>query len=214
MIRVACYIDGFNLFHAIDDISEASGGADNHLKWVCLTKLMKVFIAPTAHEIQLIKYFSAYADWLPEHAARHRIYVTAAKASGVIPIMGRFKNKEIYCKRCKRTFWGHEEKESDVNLATHLLNDAHEDRFDLAFVLSRDSDLCSPIRMMRTGFPNKKVKVIAPPGRMHSKELWALAHQRATISEEHLEMCLLPEHVLDARGVQVCTRPAVWAPRA
>lgn len=211
MIRVACY-DGFNLYHAIDDISRASRGADNYLKWVDLQKLMRVFTDPKAHTISNVKYFSAYADWLPDQAARHRLYVAALRASGVEVVLGRFKDKEIYCKRCKTTFWGHEEKESDVNLATHLLNDAHQDKFDQAFVVSRDSDLSCPIRMLRDGFPTKKVKVIAPPGRRHSKELWALAHSRATIAEEHLEVSLLPEKVFDRDGREICVRPTVYAP--
>ena len=149
-----------------------------------------------------------------EQAARHRLYVAALRSTGVEPIMGRFKEKEIYCKRCRTNFWGHEEKESDVNLATHLMNDAHQDLFDQAFVVSRDSDLSCPMKMMKTGFPTKKVKVIAPPGRRHSKELWALAHSRATISEEHLEMCLLPARVLNAAGEEICVRPAVYDPPA
>jgi hypothetical protein len=33
-----------------------------------------------------------------------------------------------------------EEKGSDVNLATHLLHDAHLGRFDIAVVISNDSD--------------------------------------------------------------------------
>jgi hypothetical protein len=32
MIRVACYIDGFNIYHAVDDMSRATRGADNYLK--------------------------------------------------------------------------------------------------------------------------------------------------------------------------------------
>lgn len=214
MIRVACYIDGFNLYHAIDDISRASRGVDNYLKWVDLGKLMRIFTDPKAHTVTSVKYFSAYANWLPDQAARHRLYVAALKSGGIEPIMGRFKDKEIYCKRCKTTFWGHEEKESDVNLATHLLNDAHLNTFDQAFVVSRDSDLCSPIRLLRLGFPSKRVKVIAPPGRSHSKELWALAHSRATIAEEHLEACLLPERILDGGGNEVCVRPSEYDPPA
>jgi hypothetical protein len=38
-----------------------------------------------------------------------------------------------------------EEKGSDVNLATHLLHDAHMGRFEVAVVLSNDSDLLEPI---------------------------------------------------------------------
>ena len=42
-----------------------------------------------------------------------------------------------------------EEKGSDVNLATHLLNDAWNDLFDLATVISTDTDLVTPIRMVK-----------------------------------------------------------------
>ena len=38
-----------------------------------------------------------------------------------------------------------EEKGSDVNLATYLLVDAFEDRFDVAVIISNDSDLKEPI---------------------------------------------------------------------
>ena len=212
MIRVACYIDGFNLYHAIDDISRASGGTDNYLKWLDLHRLMSVFTDPKHHKIISIKYFSAYAHWLPDQMARHKLYVVAIKSRGVEPIMGRFKDKEIYCKRCRQTFWGHEEKESDVNIATHMLQDAHADLFDQAFLVSRDSDLSSPLRMLRASFPSKKVKVIAPPRRMHSKELGALAHARATIEDQHLELSLLPQQVLNGAGAEVCIRPVQYDP--
>jgi hypothetical protein len=42
-----------------------------------------------------------------------------------------------------------EEKGSDVNLATHLLHDAHMGRFDVAVVISNDSDLLEPIKIVR-----------------------------------------------------------------
>jgi hypothetical protein len=38
---------------------------------------------------------------------------------------------------------------SDVNLATHLLHDAHMGRFDVAVVISNDSDLLEPIKIVR-----------------------------------------------------------------
>lgn len=41
-----------------------------------------------------------------------------------------------------------EEKGSDVNLAAHLLNDAWKDLFDAAVVISNDTDLVTPIRMV------------------------------------------------------------------
>ena len=54
-----------------------------------------------------------------------------------------------------------EEKGSDVNLATHLLHDAHRGRFEVAVIVSNDSDLLEPIKIVREGL-GKKVGVLNP----------------------------------------------------
>ncbi len=54
-----------------------------------------------------------------------------------------------------------EEKGSDVNIATHLLHDAHMNRFDVAVVVSNDSDLLAPIKIVRYEL-NKRVGVLSP----------------------------------------------------
>ncbi len=213
MIRVHCYIDGFNLYHAIDDMQRASRGALNHLKWLDLSKLMAVFIDPKVHRIDTIKYFSAYATWKPKQHERHQIYVKALQSTGIQPIMGQFKEKDIYCPECGLTHKGHEEKESDVNIAVHLIGDAYQDRFDHAFIVSRDSDLVGPIKYIRDNFPKKRIKIIAPPLRRHSKELWALANSQASIGKIHLEQCQFLETVVDEKGAKVCTRPPAYAPK-
>jgi len=69
-----------------------------------------------------------------------------------------------------------EEKGSDVNLATHLLHDAHMGRFDVAVVVSNDSDLLEPIKNRAPGAketgrdtqpsPDSKPRP-APPLRLH-----------------------------------------------
>ena len=128
-------------------------------------------------------------------------------------ILGQFKEKDIYCKNCKSTFVGHEEKESDVNIACHLISDAYKDIFDQCFIVSRDSDLSGPIRYLRENFPSKRVKIIAPPRRGHSKELWALANARAAISKVHLEKSLLPIEIKDDKGKVVCTMPIEYKSR-
>ena len=212
MIRVICYIDGFNIYHAVDDMSRASRGKLNYLKWLDLKKLMRLFIDPKVHDIVSVKYFSAYATWLRGSYARHQLYVKALETSGVEVILGQFKVKDKYCPLCKTTHKGHEEKESDVNLACHLVSDAYRDLFDQAFIVTRDSDLSSPIRFLRQHFEMKKVKIIAPPQRGHSKELWALANRRAAIQQSHLEQCLLPATVTDGSGTVVCARPAEDTP--
>lgn len=54
-----------------------------------------------------------------------------------------------------------EEKGSDVNLAAHLLNDAWKGVFDVAAVISNDTDLISPIQMVSIE-RGKPVFVICP----------------------------------------------------
>lgn len=57
--------------------------------------------------------------------------------------------------------WLNEEKGSDVSLATQLLLDAFDGNFDLAVVISNDSDLAWPILKLRTKF-KKNVGVYKP----------------------------------------------------
>ena len=56
-----------------------------------------------------------------------------------------------------------EEKGTDVNLAVHLLNDAWRNVFDVAVVMSNDTDLVMPIRMVTVD--QGKTVYIACPGR-------------------------------------------------
>jgi hypothetical protein len=99
-----------------------------------------------------------------------------------------------------------EEKGSDVNLATLLVADAFKGEFEAAAVLSTDSDLVLPIKLIREelGLP---VGVLFPKGR-YSVELDSAASFKKTISPGHLRRCQLPDELQDARGV--IRKPARW----
>ena len=86
--RVACFVDGFNLYHAIADLKE------NHLKWINLWKLAEAFVKPTQETLESVFYFTAYPTWLVGPYRRHKIYVQAQTAVGVTPIIGHFKEKQ------------------------------------------------------------------------------------------------------------------------
>ncbi len=204
-IPVAAFIDGFNLYHAIRDLGQ------DHLKWVDLRALMSCFTDENVHEISKVYYFSAYATWMPGPYIRHQAYVAALRARGVTPVMARFKSKERSCLRCGASWTGHEEKESDVNIAVQMIESAAKEEFDHAFLVTGDSDLKAPLRFLRTHFPKKRLKVIAPPGRYHSKELWGLATHRAAIKDSHLVASLLPQTILLSDGSTV-TRPSNYDP--
>lgn len=210
--RVICYVDGFNLYHAVDEMSQIVGTPCNHYKWLDLWKLTTCFTDPHHHRVDAVHWFSAIKDGNKPRMTRHEDYRDALEATGVKPHMAHFKRKNIRCRHCATNFVAHEEKETDVNLAVQLVADAYEDRFDQAFVISRDSDLTSPLRFIRGRFPEKQLKVIAPPERRHSKELWAIATHRSTITEQHLKNALLPKTVMHTDGVTVITRDIRYDP--
>jgi hypothetical protein len=129
--------------------------------------------------------------------------------------MGHFKSKDRSCTRCGAKWIGHEEKETDVNIALWLLNEAYRDVYDEAFILSRDSDLTPAVKMIVEHFPSKKVKVISPPGAGHSKEMAKLVGDKrlASVKQMHLERALLPAQIVDTEtGRVVARRPAAYDP--
>lgn len=205
MTRCSFFIDGFNLYHALRRLDGP------HLKWVNLRALMARRIS-RSETTSNIYCFSAYADWLPGPRRRHEQYVAAPAAVDVEIVLGKFKKKDRYCPRCKGATIGHEEKETDVNIALCMLNEAYKDTYDRAYVVSRDSDLKPAIAMVRNEFPDKEVIVVAPPHFGHSTDLLSAASGKRKISKRQIEQCLFPEHVLDSGGNVVATRPQEYQP--
>ena len=78
-----------------------------------------------------------------------------------------------------------EEKGSDVNLASHLLNDAWKDLFEVAAVISNDTDLVTPIRMVTT--ERKKPVFVICPGR------WQMAPKLENVASyvRHIRSAML-----------------------
>ena len=108
-----------------------------------------------------------------------------------------------------------EEKGSDVNLASHLVRDALLDRFDQALVLSDDTDLVEPIRIV-TGEVGKPVGIVAPrrqrgAGRpIPSPSLQKVSTFTVHIDDWQLAACQFPNPVVRADGKTI-ERPSTWS---
>lgn len=98
------------------------------------------------------------------------------------------------------------EKGSDVNLATYLLVDGFNKDYQMAVVISTDSDLVEPIKMVRDqlGLP---VGVLRPH-RSRSRELSQVAAFYRPIRERALRASQFPPVLTDARGT--IKKPAGW----
>lgn len=205
-MRVACYVDGFNLYHAIDDLGQP------HLKWVDLLALGKS-ICRADEDLVKIAYFSAYATWLPEQYARHRQYVAALKYLGVECHIARFSANDAQCKKCKTKWVRHEEKETDVHFSLTLFEDAVDDVFDRAIIISADGDHAPAIRRVRKRYPAKQMFLAAPPNRhTRARELREVCGSSTMITQGRVAKCLLPEFVTDDSGKVIAQRPAKYDP--
>jgi hypothetical protein len=100
-----------------------------------------------------------------------------------------------------------EEKGSDVNLATRLLADAVDEDFEQALVISNDSDLTEPIRMIKQKF-NLAIVVISPYPTVTNK-LRRAATSYAVLDKSLLATCQLRASLKDKKG-RVITKPAAW----
>lgn len=100
-----------------------------------------------------------------------------------------------------------EEKGSDVHLGVRLVADAFDDQFDVAVLVSGDSDLQPAVDIVRTR-ASKHVIVIDPRGRNHPP---VTGDERRALRTSALEACQYPVPVLLPSGARV-SPPSTWGP--
>ncbi len=152
--RSVIYIDGLNLYY----------GAlkDTPWKWLDLERYFHLLRSNDS--IQAIKYFTGKAI----KSGDQETYLAALASTIVQIFLSPFKNKRITCRVRGCTFSGSrkfgypEEKKTDVNLGVHLVNDAHKNRYDLAVMVSGDSDIIPALEMVKQEYPEKKLICYVP----------------------------------------------------
>ncbi len=202
MTQVLAYVDGFNLYHGL----KARHG--RRYLWLDLEGLVRRLLKP-GQVLAGITYFTASVRNDPAALARQNVYLSALRAmTSVEVVRGRFQHKRATCHSCGASWTTYEEKETDVNIAVRLVEDAALKRYDTALVISADSDLCPAVRSAKRLHPRGKVVIVFPPNR-HSDELKRAGDSAFSVGDAVLRRAQLPETVTDHRGV-VFTRPATW----
>lgn len=199
--RVACYIDGYNLYYGIRELKDAK------LKWLDVKRLASSCLKE-GQWLEQVCFFTSRVKNGREQQRRQNIYLEAIEASGVVLVEGRYQNDQTTCRKCGNTWSSPHEKKTDVNIATHLIVDAYQDKYDTALLISGDSDLVPPIEAVRTLFPDKRVVVGFPPKRSH-QELRDAASGYFSIGKDKLLASQLPEEVVNSVGYTL-RRPAAW----
>jgi hypothetical protein len=203
--RAAFYVDGFNLYHSLDDMKQP------HLKWLNLATLARLLVAGRPEEVVRVVFCTATRTDDPGRMLRHRAYLKALDSVGVTLLQGYFSKEPRNCRNCGHRWQHPTEKEGDTSLALAVLDDAHRDRYDIAYLVTADGDQAPTARMIRTGFRDKAIVTVAPPGRQHNFNIMRSCHRNASITTRAVESSLFPRAVPDGRG-GVVMRPREYDP--
>ena len=96
-------------------------------------------------EPKQIKYFTSRVSNNPDKQKRQSTYIDALESVNVKIIYGNYQDGSEECKRCGHIWRTAKEKMTDVNIATSMIIDAFKDEYDMAMLISGDSDLVPPI---------------------------------------------------------------------
>ncbi len=201
MDKVIAYIDGYNLYYGLRDQGW------KRFYWLNLQKLAEQFLKPNQTLVET-KYFTTIVKYPDDKRRRQQVFLEALQTLPNLSVFyGHFLSDPVTCHQCGHTYTTHHEKMTDVNISVELMKDAFQDRFDVAFLISADSDLVSPVRTVQQLFPKKKVISIFPPGRF-SSALKRISAGTLRIGHVNLSKSLFPEQV-NKNGIAL-DRPNRW----
>lgn len=207
-MRANVYVDGFNLYYG------ALKGTP--YKWLDIAALCGLLLK--GDTVNRIRYFTARVQAEPrdpDKPTRQGLYLRALRTTPNLtihyghylshpvrmaltdPVRGQLRTVEVM-----KT----EEKGSDVNIATFLLLDAFDADYELAVVISNDSDLLLPIQTVRRRF-GLNIGVLNPQQKP-SVVLQREADFFRPIRQGPLSGSQFPATLTDARGT--FTKPTGW----
>lgn len=200
--RVIAYIDGFNLYFGMKQNNW------NDILWLDVKELATRLLKPGQQLIET-KYFTSRVRNNPNKELRQRTYLEALEINTGIKIYyGHYQSNIETCRKCGHSYPYSNEKMTDVNIATELLTDAFNDRYDTALLITGDSDLVPPIRAVHLNFPSKRILVGFPPNRFNVN-VKNVAKGSFMIGRKSLKDSQLPEQVTKPNG-HILQRPVTW----
>lgn len=233
--RVIVYIDGFNLYHGVKEFMQSERNLRSW-KWLDIVELSRRLVPKD--DVRLVRYFTAKVQSLaadPAMAQRQQAYLRAVSADPKVSVHfgkfmvqkkrmplidppGRFRLKlvQLLGVDLKSHSDGNvsasvlriEEKGTDVSLGAHLVADAFRGEFDKALVISNDTDLCEPVRIVVAEL-GRDVIVANPRGhREPANALRKVATETRQIRTAVLFESQLPESVDDEHGS--VSKPLTW----
>lgn len=199
---VRVYIDGFNVYHAIEKLGDA------RLKWLNYRQLSETLLRD-AETLDSVHFFTAVWRFETAKQKRHENYIAALEAVGVTVHRGEFSKPDKWCATHQRYCAFREEKQTDVGIAVQMMLHARENVEQRFILVTADSDQV-PTANALNGMAHISLTLAFPPGRSgEARELGSLIPDRFELSKERLLTHQLPRSV-ERNGRVVATMPAAY----
>lgn len=207
-MRASVYVDALNLYYG------ALKGT--RYKWLNPVTLCDLLLP--RFDVCRIEYFTALVRARPDKPDQRVRQQTYLRALRTLPnleiVLGRFLRSEVRMPVAQytsgRTTFVRvvktEEKGSDVNIASHMLRDGFRCTYEAAVLVTNDSDLIEPIRIVREELgmlvgilnPHKRASVLL---RRHASFMKPIRSGVLAVSQ-------FPTEIHDQQGV--IRKPARW----
>jgi uncharacterized LabA/DUF88 family protein len=200
--RVIAYVDGYNLYYGLRERRW------KRFYWLNIQAMVRYLLKPDQLLITT-KYFTTVVKQPQDKRRRQAAFLEALQTLNDFQIYyGHFLADKVICPSCGHTYTTHHEKMTDVNISVELMSDAFQDQFDVALLVSADSDLVGPVKAVQRLFSHKQVVVAFPPGRS-SKALKQAANAQIYVGRNVLAKSVFPDQVVKPDGY-VLHRPTEW----
>lgn len=214
-MRTFIYIDGFNLYY--NTFRGSRNKKNRGFKWLNLESFTSSILFKKYKKNKIIKtkYYTANISGAQDMGQVHRqnaylrglelhsngleiVYGNFIIQKGYRPLVDSEDNKTV------RVYLP-EEKGSDVNLATHLVYEATQDLYDVAVVLTNDTDMSEAFRIVSTDL-NKIIILIQAEHVKTANSLRKYSFDVLKFDTSDLEKNQLPDRI----GPKI-RRPDEWS---
>jgi len=210
------YIDGFNLYYGLKECHDINNWPN--YRWLNLTKFAEKII-PQGYDLIETKYFTSRIIQPKDAVKRQTTFIEALDTLSNLKIYeGNFIDVQQHCHYCRKLLVCNEcrsihhkrsEKKTDVNIATQLLVDAYENKFDCAVLVSADTDLIPPTQHIVDIFSDKEVITAIPPSKTQSDQWLNIVTSILRINGKHFIDCFLPDELM-SKNNYLLKRPKEW----
>ncbi|KAA6308018.1 6-hydroxy-3-succinoylpyridine 3-monooxygenase HspA [termite gut metagenome] len=206
--KVIVYVDGFNFYYGLKTIA-SKDKSWKKFYWLDIITFFEKMLTDK-QELVEVNYFSARPHDINSSKRQDLLFSANKLNSKFHLILGKYLKKDIICNRCGNTIHSYEEKETDVRIATQIINNAYKGKCNITIIVSADSDIIPSVELIREINPSHRVYVYFPPLR-YSVSLSNSCDSERKLSnyKARFNQSMLPDKVTLLNGT-VINRPANW----